>query len=115
MAPITALRCKSCGEFMELPPQEPKVEVRTEPCRCGLTEFSRGVRWGALVLMTLFLCLFASCLAEQYFTTEQIRALPQNYEVIRNRAKGVDPKDAMAPGYKVVPREESDKHDSGKR
>lgn len=82
------VRCKSCGEYIELPPQEVKTVVKTEPCRCGMTDTVRESRYIAtticLILMLSVLSLFGGCWMSHYYTTEQIKALPQDYEIKKN-------------------------------
>ena len=108
--PMNVVRCKGCGELIEIPPVEPKVVVKTEPCRCGMTEGTRQNRHVAaavtITFVSLMLCIFGSCWASHYYTTEQIKALPEIFEV-----KKVLPQNKAfpnMPGYTVDPKAQTD-------
>lgn len=92
--------CKNCGAVNQQPFPEVRVVTKSEPCRCGITSDSRTSRHIAtavgLAVSIAILAGFGSCVADHYYTTEQIKALPKGYTV-EHRAIG----DALGPEYKV--------------
>lgn len=101
--------CKNCGAVNQQPFPEVRVITKLDPCRCGISTDSRTHRSWATALSIagsiLILSAFGSCVADHYYTTEQIKALPKGYTV-EHKAIG----DAMGPEYKVrklTPEEEA--------
>lgn len=96
--------CKSCGATHTFPDPEPKVVVKTEPCRCGITDVVRGWRWGALCIISLILSIFGGCWLDHHYTLESIRAVEgEGYEV--QERKGTRLQDVNGPKFRVVPKE----------
>lgn len=63
--------CKNCGERFCVPVSVPS----REPCRCGMTETARIVRYVVMAFIALILALFGGCWFDHYYTTEQVKAV----------------------------------------
>lgn len=83
------MRCKNCGD--DIQESEPKVVVKVErkPCECGMTGETRAWRYAAMAFTSLMLCIFGSCLCNQWLTLRQTEIIKDNLE-IRERG-GSDP------------------------
>jgi hypothetical protein len=96
---VATFLCKHCAAVNQQAFPEVRVITVKDSCKCGVTSDSRMHRaWataGAIVASILILSGFGSCAADQYFTTEQIKALPQGYMVER-KAPGQN-----GPDYRV--------------
>lgn len=92
--------CKDCGAINQQPFPEIRVVTKVEPCKCGIDSDSLAQRYWALALATagsiLILSVFGSCVADHYYTTEQIKALPLEYKV-----EQVQNGNRLGPDYKV--------------
>lgn len=107
---MSKIRCKNCGEIFDLPEIEPEVRVVTEPCKCGMTMEARIARYVVYGFVCLFLCLAACCWSAQYYTTRQVEAMKEKYEVKKykpdvNKGDFNLPKEFNTP-YRVVEKEE---------
>lgn len=75
--------CGTCQSpvSVEVPEPAPVIQTKAEPCRCGKTEGERTARWAALGIMSLFFCILGCCSSNHYFTTQQIKAIAEKYQV----------------------------------
>ena len=82
---IAHFQCKGCGEINEKPFPEVRVITEKESCKCGVDAESRIHRgWSIAAAFTIsifILCVFGSCIADDHFTTEQMKHLPDGYKV----------------------------------
>jgi hypothetical protein len=92
-------KCKSCGEIVPfLVPEAAKIR---EACKCGLTENARVTQaWTRMIIYVgtvLLLVTFGGCWVDHYYTTEQIKALPENRKAVEKVIQI-----EMRPKYKIV-------------
>lgn len=96
---VATFLCKHCSAVNQQEFPEVRVITMKEPCKCGVSSDSRIVRsWSTalgIAVSILIVSGFGSCVADHYFTTEQIKALPRDYKV--------EPKTpgTTGPDYKV--------------
>lgn len=57
------MRCPDCGHDF---PVKPEVVVQKEPCRCGLTEFARCIRYIAIGIVLIIGGILLSSLYSDY-------------------------------------------------
>ena len=92
--------CKNCGAVNQQPFPEVRVITQKESCKCGISSDSRMHRAWATALGVAVTCLilagFGSCVADNYFTMEQIKALPRGYTVDK-----VHTESGVGPEFKV--------------
>jgi hypothetical protein len=84
--------CKHCSTANEQPFPEVRVITQKERCQCGLSSDTRISRaWATALGVAVSIAIlagFGSCVADHYYTTEQIKALPAGYQVERKPYKG---------------------------
>lgn len=96
---IATFLCKNCAAVNQQAFPEVRVITVKEPCRCGVDSDSRVAKcWStaaAVAVSILILSGFGSCVADNYFTTEQIKSLPKDFTVDKQIQGG------LGPEYKV--------------
>lgn len=105
--------CENCNKpvGVEVPEPDPIIEVVKEPCKCGISSESRAMKYAATGIATgvvaIILGFTSSCISNQYFTTQQIRAAKGEYKVMedgKDYHKGAEPGPFFnTPDFKVAP------------
>lgn len=97
---VATFLCKNCAAVNQQAFPEVRIITQKEPCKCGITEESRVHRaWSTaagIALSILILSGFGSCVADNYFTTEQIKAMPSEYKVEKKLMN-----DGLGPSFMV--------------
>jgi hypothetical protein len=91
--------CKGCASPIEVPIPEYAKKVERIPCECGKTEEERIAKWVSLGAIALFLSLFGSCVAHNHYSTEQVKAVAEKYEVYKKVPGTGYP---MGPDYDIT-------------
>jgi hypothetical protein len=91
--------CKGCAHPVEVPIPEYIKRVEKLPCECGKTEAERTAKWISMAAIALFLSLFGSCVAHNHYSTEQVRAVSEKYEVYKVAPGAGFP---MTPDYGIT-------------
>lgn len=75
--------CQTCQSPVSVEVEEPAplVVSKTEPCRCGLTENVRIVRYVVFGFTALFMVFFGSCVSNHFFTNQAIKEMKGQFEV----------------------------------
>lgn len=75
--------CENCSKPVGVEVEEPDPVVQTvkEACKCGMTEEERIAKWVSFGAMALFLMILGCCSSNHYFTTQQIKAIKEEYQV----------------------------------
>lgn len=96
---VATFLCKHCAAVNQQAFPEVRVITLKDPCKCGMSDDARMHRaWATALGMAASILIvsgFGSCIAGEYFTTEQIKALPKEYKV-EPKARGT-----AGPEYKV--------------
>lgn len=96
---VATFLCKHCAAVNQQAFPEVRVIVQKESCKCGVSSDSRIAKsWStaaATAVSILILSAFGSCVADNYFTTEQIKSLPKDFTADKVFQGG------LGPEYKV--------------
>ncbi len=101
--------CGICQSPVSVEVEEPAplVQFAKEPCKCGRTENERVARWFVFGAITLIISFTGSCITNQYFTTQQVKAMTEKYQV--RPSNGDDKRLFNEPDYVVEPKKDQKK------